>query len=98
MDYKIREQLFNKMMVFIRKILYFILKLDKHKKFEKFLSNDGYIPLLSYNVKLKHYRFNCYCLDCPINLNGLCQTRFKEIPFFIMHNFDNDNTIKNFCG
>jgi hypothetical protein len=85
-------------MVFIRKFLYVILKLDKHKKFEADTDNRGFIPLLSYNPKTKYYRFNCYCDTCPCNGKGLCSTHFPKIPIEMLHEFDGDNIIKNFCG
>lgn len=101
MEYYIRENIFNKIMIFIRHFLYFLLKLDIHKKFEKFNffnDNEKYISLLSYNVKNKYYRFNCYCYECPVNNDGLCRTKFFSLPFHNLHEFDNDNIIRNFCG
>jgi len=99
MSYMLRETIFNKIMVTTRKILYFLLKLDKHKKFKKFyIDKKNYIPLLSYNIKEKHYRFNCYCFSCPCNIKGLCATKFGSIPRHLMHEFDGDNIIKNLCG
>lgn len=85
-------------MVKIRKILYFVLKLDIHKKYEADKDIQGFIPLLSYNPKTKFYRFNCYCRTCPCNFKGLCSTHFYSIPYVLLHEFDGDNIIKNFCG
>lgn len=96
--YRTRENIFNKIMVLTRKTLYFILGLDRHKKFVKELSNEGYIPIMSYNPKLKKYRFNCYCRACPVNKDGLCSTMFYKIPLECLHEFDGDNIIKNYCG
>jgi hypothetical protein len=96
--YLIREKIFNKIMVSIRKCLYFLLRLDRHKDYESDKNKDGFFPLLSYNSKLKTYRFNCYCFSCPCNSKGLCVTEFSQLPTNILHEFDGDNIIKNFCG
>lgn len=96
--YRVREEVFNKIMVGIRKFLYFILKLDIHKKYNKHQDNDGYMPVMSYSPKENKYRFNCYCFECPVNMKGLCASRFFTIPFEALHEFDGDNIIKNYCG
>lgn len=100
MSYKIRENIFNMIMVRIRKILYFIFRLNIHRKFIPFQSDDNYISLLSYSIDKKYYRFNCYCLECPVNENGLCRTTFSKIPLnsYLIHEFDGDNIIRNYCG
>ena len=98
LEYREREKYFNEAMTNIRNQLYDILKLNKHKKFDSYLSNDGFIPLLSINPKNKQYRFNCYCFDCPCNKDGLCVSCFNYIPKDILHEFDGDNIVKNFCG
>jgi len=85
-------------MVAIRKILYEQLDLDKHKKFRSYKSDQGYIPIMSVNPEKRLYRFNCYCFDCPCNIRGLCSTEFQELPVSLLHEFDGDNIIKNFCG
>lgn len=100
LNYRTREEIFNKTMVLIRKFLYFVLRLDIHKKYEKYkkYAKYGYIPLLSYDPIGKNYRFNCYCLECPNNSNGLCGTLFYRIQKEILHEFDGDNICKNYCG
>lgn len=96
--YLIRETIFNRIMSFTRKVLYFILRLDRHKNYDKKANNRGYIPLLSYNYTKKTYRFNCYCFSCPCNSDGLCMTQFQSIPLYSLHEFDGDNILRNFCG
>lgn len=76
-NYRIRENIFNKVMVLIRKILYVILQLDKHIKIKPFLTKDKFIPLLSYNLDEKCYQFNCYCLE-SVELN------LKRLIFLLM--------------
>ena len=98
MNYIIREKIFNKIMVIVRKLLYFLLKLDIHKKFCNYENNDSYFPVMSYSIKDKKYRFNCYCLTCSCNNNGLCVSKFFKIPTEALHEFDGDNIIKNYCG
>jgi len=99
MKYRTRENIFNFIMVKIRKILYFILRLDIHKKFHNYIiKNTGYIPVLSVNPKKKVYRFNCYCFTCPCNFKGLCKTQFFKIPKNQLHKFDGDNILQNWCG
>lgn len=85
-------------MVKVRRILYFLLKLDIHKKYIADKNTSGYIPVLSFHPKSKYYRFNCYCFDCPCNSNGLCSTKFQKIPIECLHEFDGDNILKNYCG
>lgn len=97
-SYQIREDIFNRVIIIFRKILYFIFRLDKHKKYTKNLNNESYIPVLSFSTNLKKYRFNCYCFECPANNKGLCSTEFLKIPIEILHEFDGDNIIKNYCG
>ena len=98
MNYRLREGIFNFIMVRVRRILYLTLHLNKHKKYEKDIDKEGFIPILSYNPKMKYYRFNCYCFDCPCNFEGLCSTHFNKIPIECLHEFDGDNVIKNYCG
>lgn len=98
MEYREREKYFNETITTIRNQLYDLLKLDKHKKFENHVSNDGFIPVLSVNPKTNQYRFNCYCFDCPCNKDGLCVTCFNKIPKERLHEFDGDNIVQNFCG
>jgi len=98
MKYRIREEIFNKIMVNVRKLLYFLLRLDIHKKFCNYETKEGYFPVMSYSIKENKYRFNCYCFTCPCNFEGLCSSKFFKIPFEAMHEFDGDNIIKNYCG
>ena len=87
-------------MVNARKLLYIILRLDKHKKFKPYKNDKNFIPLLSVNPETTTYRFNCYCFDCPVNEDGLCRTTFDKIPLnsYVIHEFDGDNIIRNYCG
>lgn len=96
--YKTREKIFNKIMVTMRRILYIALKLDRHINYVNHRNNEGYIPVLYVNPFSKEYRFGCYCFDCPCNYMGICATEFQEIPYKMMHDFDDDNIIKNNCG
>ena len=98
MKYKTRENIFNRIMIKTRKFLYFLLKLDIHKKYKKYSNKDSYFPVMSYSLKDKKYRFNCYCFECPANSEGLCVSRFYKIPIETLHEFDGDNIIKNYCG
>ena len=105
MKYITRERIFNFIIVAISKVLYIILKLNIHKKYESYyfdksnsLIKNAYMPVLSYSPINGTYRFNCYCFDCPCNQDGLCMSEFTKIPHHLMHEFDGDNCIKNFCG
>jgi hypothetical protein len=59
------------------------------------------IPLLYWDPEKDAYRFGCTCLKCPCNLGGVCgsvnQPPLKDW-FFLMHEFDGDNIIKQVCG
>lgn len=98
MNYKIRESIFNKIMVRVRRFLYFIFRLDIHKKYNTYKNKEGYIPVMSYNPEKKAYRYNCYCFTCPCNSEGLCVTEHSSIPLHLLHEFDGDNIIHNYCG
>ena len=98
MKYRTREQIFNWIMVKIRKVLYFLLKLDIHRKYEANKNIHELLPVLSYDFKRNQYRFNCYCFECPANYRGICSTQFSTIPINCLHEFDGDNIIKNYCG
>ena len=98
LEYREREKYFNESITNIRNYLYEKMNLDKHKKFEKNKDNNGYIPILSFNPHKKTYRFNCYCFDCPCNSDGLCSSEHIVFPVDIMHPFDGDNIVKQFCG
>ena len=98
MNYRIREEIFNKIMVNVRKLLYFLLRLNIHKNLHAYQNSEGYFPVMCYSNKDEKYRFNCYCLTCPCNIDGLCATKFFKIPFEALHEFDGDNIIKNYCG
>lgn len=96
--YKQREEIFNKLMVAIRKTLYEALNLDAHKNFYKYLDKNEYVPVLSVNPKTNTYLFHCYCSDCPCNKDGICCTEHAKLPINLLHEFDGDNIIKQYCG
>lgn len=98
MEYRRREDFFNRVMVSVRGFLYWFLCLDAHKKFSSVLDNEGYVPLLVWSPERRHYRFACYCRECPANRKGLCCTPFSKIPVAQLHEFDGDNIVKNYCG
>lgn len=98
MNYRTREEIFNKIMSYVRRFLYIVLKLDIHRRLRPWTNNNGFVTLLSYHLSTKKYRFHCYCVDCPNNANGICSTRFTWLPLREMHEFDGDNVIKNYCG
>lgn len=98
MNYEIREQMFNTIMTLVRRSLYFILHLDKHKKYEPHLIDGEYIPLIEYNIEYDRYRFRCYCFDCPCNVNGYCDMEPTKLLQVQLHEFDGDNCIKQWCG
>lgn len=50
-----------------------------------------------------YYRFHCrydgfHYEKCPNNNNGICKTKYKELPIKLLHSFDNKNIIKCLCG
>jgi len=101
LKYRERENIFNSIMKAMREMLYDELNLDEHRKFREFKDKSGYIPVLSVNPETKIYRFNCYCFECPNNQEGLCRTEFSKLPLnntYILHEFDNDNIVRNYCG
>jgi hypothetical protein len=58
------------------------------------------IPLLYYDVKNKCYRAGCTVHGCPCNHNGVCSTRILSIDYVknILHEFDGDNIVQQYCG
>lgn len=58
------------------------------------------IPVLYYDVANKCYRAGCTVIGCPFNFNGVCSTRILKLDFLkpILHEFDGDNVVQQFCG
>ena len=57
------------------------------------------VTLLVYDQITKLYRYGCSVIDCPCNLgNGWCS---KATPFLdkaMLHEYDGDNAVKQWCG
>lgn len=61
--------------------------------------SEELVVLLAYDRKTKLYRFGCSVKECPCNLqNGWCS---KALPFLdknMLHEYDGDNAVKQWCG
>jgi len=71
------------------------------KKYRKKLPK--LFPLLYWDEENKCYRFGCKCLGCPCNNNGVCgsiEQNSLEMLFKVdrIHEFDEDNIIRQVCG
>jgi len=68
--------------------------------------SEQLIILLAYDVKTKLYRYGCSVAECPCNLkNGWCSKATPAIDkdFLIsmlnmLHKYDGDNCVKQWCG
>lgn len=58
------------------------------------------IPVLFYDKEKRGYRAGCTVLQCPYNENGVCitLTLFLEHLKTILHEFDGDNIVQQWCG
>lgn len=69
------------------------------------LSNN-FVILLAFDKDNHVYRYGCSVVDCPCNLgNGWCSKQtphidkeFLEAMLNMIHEFDGDNCIKQWCG
>jgi hypothetical protein len=63
------------------------------------IPSDDLIVLVVYDRKTQLYRYGCTVTECPCNMkNGWCS---KATPFLdkkMLHEFDGDNAIKQWCG
>ena len=66
----------------------------------KMLKRHNLIPVLFYDKVKKGYRAGCTCLLCPWNENGVCVTVALSLEDLkrIMHEFDGDNIVQQWCG
>lgn len=58
------------------------------------------IPVLFYDKNKKGYRAGCTVIDCPFNENGVCRTvaLILDQVKTILHEFDGDNIVHQWCG
>lgn len=58
------------------------------------------IPLLYWNPKNETYVIGCSVISCPCNRNGFCSGELLDIESVkrSLHEYDNDNCFKQFCG
>ncbi|MFA5307116.1 MAG: hypothetical protein WC365_06745, partial [Candidatus Babeliales bacterium] len=58
------------------------------------------IPILFYDKSKKGYRAGCTVTECPYNENGACVTVILFISMLknILHEFDGDNIVQQWCG
>lgn len=63
------------------------------------IPSDNLVTLLVYDSERKLYRYGCSVKECPCNLqNGWCS---KATPFLdknMLHEYDGDNAVKQWCG
>ncbi len=65
--------------------------------------SDDLVVLLAYDKQTKLYRYGCSVKNCPCNLqNGWCSKGTPELMKdkiqFMLHPFDGDNCVKQWCG
>ena len=63
------------------------------------IPSEDLMILLAYDRKTELYRFGCNVKECPCNMqNGWCS---KALPFLdknMLHEYDGDNAVKQWCG
>jgi hypothetical protein len=67
-------------------------------KDQKTIDPRDLIPLIYFNRKTGKYHAGCYCFECSWNQFGVCITEEASIKDFMLHEYDNDNCIRRFCG
>lgn len=65
--------------------------------------SENLIILLAYDKQTHLYRYGCLVTNCPCNLqNGWCSKATPEIMRdkikLMLHEFDGDNCVKQWCG
>ena len=61
--------------------------------------SEDLMILLAYDRKTKLYRYGCNVKSCPCNLgNGWCSKGSIRLEKNMLHDFDGDNAVKQFCG
>jgi hypothetical protein len=70
------------------------------------MPSDDLVILLAYDRKTNLYRYGCSVKDCPCNMgNGWCSKstptldkKFLEMMLNMLHEYDGDNCVKQWCG
>lgn len=63
------------------------------------LPSEDLIILLAYDRKTELYRYGCSVRDCPCNLqNGWCSKGTPSLDKTMLHDYDGDNVVKQWCG
>ncbi len=65
--------------------------------------SDNLVILLAYDKQTGCYRYGCSVKDCPCNLqNGWCSKATPDLMHekiqFMLHPYDEDNCVKQWCG
>lgn len=61
--------------------------------------SDDLMILVAYDRKTKLYRFGCTVTECPCNMkNGWCSKAPLFLDKKLIHEFDGDNAVKQWCG
>ena len=65
--------------------------------------SDDLMILLAFDNKTKLYRYGCNVKSCPCNLgNGWCSKAtpeiVKDLIVNMLHGYDGDNAVRQFCG
>ncbi len=61
--------------------------------------SDDLMILVAYDRKTKLYRFGCTVTECPCNMkNGWCSKATLYLDKKMLHDFDGDNAVKQWCG
>lgn len=72
----------------------------------KHIPSEDLVILLVYDRKTRLYRYGCSVTECPCNMqNGWCSKatpeidkKMLELMLNMLHEYDGDNAVKQWCG
>jgi hypothetical protein len=78
-------------------------EISERERGAEHIPSEDLMILLAYDRKTKLYRYGCTVIECPCNMqNGWCSkatpSMAKDLIIDMLHEFDGDNCIKQWCG
>lgn len=78
-------------------------EIEQREQGGEHIPSEDLVILLAYDRQTKMYRYGCTVTECPCNMKnhedwGWCS---KASPFLdknMLHEFDGDNSVKQWCG
>lgn len=74
-------------------------EIEQRERGAEHIPSEDLLILLAYDRKTKLYRYGCTVTGCPCNMqNGWCSRATPYLDKNMLHEFDGDNAVKQWCG